>query len=423
MVPTRLRCGWLAAIILSWTALPLWAADPELSQQLSNLNTITGSDPVEGEIAALVKDAAHTKQLLKRARAAAKNQPLNYNALYILARAAHRLKENDHAEHFYRRSITEALKLESGQKTAQSLGGLIDLFYENEQYDETVKTCQGFLEIEGSESVDRLKPAVIERMVHALIREDKADQAMKVVDALVEQEKAHDGWWFLQLKAWVQHETDHLEDAAKTYETVLERILKNDDLEEAEKTQLAQNARYLLSVVYTDLSQTDKAAELLQALLKEKPDDPTYNNDLGYLWADNDGDLEQAEQLIRKAIDEDRKQREANPDLAPEDNRDLAAYLDSLGWVLFKQGRYAEAKEYLIEAVADEDGSNDIEILNHLGEAHLALGETDEAIAVFCKAADAPAPGRRDQRRKAEIEEKLEKLQAKPGDEPDAAPR
>src|SRR6202042_2310314 len=97
-------------------------------------------------------------------------------------------------------------------------------------------------------------------------------------------------------------------------------------------------------------------ADLLRILLKDKPDDPVYNNDLGYLLADNDRDLDQAETLIRKALDEDRKQRQANPELAPDDDRDLAAYLDSLGWVLYKQERYAEAKKCLVEAAEDEDG-------------------------------------------------------------------
>jgi len=413
MVALRLRGTWLAVAILSVTTWPLWAADSELPRQLANLNTITGNDPVEGEIAVLVKNGTQTKKLLQKARAAVAKSPcFNYNALYILARAAHQLKDAEDAEHFYRLSIQEALKLESGQKTAQSLGGLIDMFYENEQYDQTVKTCQDFLDIEGSESVDRFKPAVVERMVHALTRADKADQAMKLVDALVEQENEHEGWWFLQLKGWVQHETDHLEGAAKTYETVLQRIFKNEEIEEEEKTQLAQNTRYLLSVIYTDLNQMPRAAGLLEALLKDKPDDPTYNNDLGYLLADNNGDLDKAEELIRKAIEEDRKQRQENQELEPEDDHDLAAYLDSLGWVLFKKGQLAEARKYLLEAIADEDGEKDIEILNHLGEVYLALGETDEALATFHKAVDAAGPRKRDQERKAEIAEKLEELTA-----------
>ena len=61
--------------------------------------------------------------------------------------------------------------------------------------------------------------------------------------------------------------------------------------------------------VYLDLNQVDKSAEQLKILLDKEPDNPTYNNDLGYIWADHDMNLEEAEKLIRKALDEDRKRR------------------------------------------------------------------------------------------------------------------
>ena len=90
----------------------------------------------------------------------------------------------------------------------------------------------------------------------------------------------------------------------------------------------------------------DKAADQLKALLVREPDNPTYNNDLGYIWADHDMNLAESEKLIRKAIDDDRRtRRKANPDLKPELDKDNAAYLDSLGWVLFKQKKYKEARD------------------------------------------------------------------------------
>src|SRR5260370_31214549 len=46
--------------------------------------------------------------------------------------------------------------------------------------------------------------------------------------------------------------------------------------------------------------------------------------------------------LIRKALEEDRKERKTDKELAKEDDRDKAAYLDSLGWVLFKKKRSEE---------------------------------------------------------------------------------
>ena len=57
--------------------------------------------------------------------------------------------------------------------------------------------------------------------------------------------------------------------------------------------------------------------------------------------------LAEAEKLIRKAIEEDRKLRKK---LKLGTTSDNASYLDSLGWVLFKQGKAKESKPYLIQA-------------------------------------------------------------------------
>jgi tetratricopeptide (TPR) repeat protein len=120
------------------------------------------------------------------------------------------------------------------------------------------------------------------------------------------------------------------------------------------------------------LKNIDKVTEHLQTLLKKEPDSPTYNNDLGYIWADHDRNLDEAEKMIRKALEEDRKQqKKKDPDLKDADIKDNGAYLDSLGWVLFKKKKFKEAKEQLLKAVEDKEGQH-TEIYDHLAEAHLA---------------------------------------------------
>ena len=82
----------------------------------------------------------------------------------------------------------------------------------------------------------------------------------------------------------------------------------------------------------------------------------------------------------RKAIEEDKKQRlKANPDMKPDDVKDNASYLDSLGWVLFKEKKYKEALGPLEQALKDPDAQS-IEIYDHLADVHMALGERDLAI-------------------------------------------
>ena len=78
-----------------------------------------------------------------------------------------------------------------------------------------------------------------------------------------------------------------------------------------------------------------RGEDILENFLAENPDDIGVNNDLGYLYADQGKNLEKARKMIQKAVDAE-----------PEN----AAYLDSLGWVLFKLGNYKEAISWLTKA-------------------------------------------------------------------------
>jgi tetratricopeptide (TPR) repeat protein len=87
-------------------------------------------------------------------------------------------------------------------------------------------------------------------------------------------------------------------------------------------------------------------------------------NYLGYMLADRNVRLDEAYQLIQKAVD-----------MSP----DNGAYLDSLGWVYFRQGKLTEAEGLLLRAV-DLTGQ-DPTVHEHLGEVYYKLGKTKEAIA------------------------------------------
>lgn len=414
MAMARITALGVSAFLLAGVCWPALAADDDaLRDKILALNQFTGNDPIDGQVKVMVKDAANTKKLFPVAvkLVKEKDSPVNYNAAYILGRSAHDLKDFDTCETLYRYCADEATKLHSGQKMVQSFGGLIDLYYDHKKYDKAVKLCKEFMDIGGNETVARLKPAVLERMIQALARQGKYDDALKRVEELVKIEEEEKGWWALQLKGWVLREAEKLDDAAKTYEQVLDRLKEDKTLKKDQQNRYIERNRYLLSGVYVDLKKIDKASDHLKALLKDKPDDPTYNNDLGYIWADHDMNLDEAEKLIRKAIDEDRKKRKASPDFDADNDKDNSAYLDSLGWVLYKKKDYKEAKKALLEAVKDKDDGNHIEILDHLAEIHKALGEKAEAIAAWKKGIEVAGASKREQAKKAEVEKKLKELQ------------
>jgi tetratricopeptide (TPR) repeat protein len=127
--------------------------------------------------------------------------------------------------------------------------------------------------------------------------------------------------------------------------------------------------RYAVASIYEEQGRVPDALRELSNLLKTRPDDPAALNALGYTLADHSRELARARKLIETAHA-----------AAPKN----AAILDSLGWVLYRQGRGADAESYLRAAYADDRGGD---IAAHLGEVLWQLGKTGEAEQVWSEAA------------------------------------
>ena len=109
----------------------------------------------------------------------------------------------------------------------------------------------------------------------------------------------------------------------------------------------------------------DEMERLLRAAIAAKPDYHHAYNALGYSLADRNVRLPEARQLILKALE-----------FAPGD-----PYIsDSLGWVEFRSGNYAEALRILRQAYKDKP---DAEIAAHLGEVLWTMGDRAQALVVW----------------------------------------
>jgi tetratricopeptide (TPR) repeat protein len=408
-------------------------ADDSLRRQVLELNHITGAGPLAGQYKMLIDSPKHARKLLDAARplAAEKNEPLHYHTAYLLALVAAEMKDIPTSELYYRVCMRQAARFQSLRKILDSYFGLIELLYDNHKYEESTRVCQELLELKTGDGKQRqyillvtgsfgepefeelegldigqpLRPAAHRFLVRAITKEGKFDKALKLIDNLI---KAKDHWEQRELKAWVLREAGRLDEAAKAYEEVLKQVNKDAELKPEKRDAYVKSYQYMLSNVYVDLNQVDRAADMLKALLAKEPNDPGFNNDLGYIWADHDMNLEEAEKLIRKALEFDRERRKANPKLDPKDDHDNGAYLDSLGWVLFKQKKYKDAKAVMLKAVEDKN-SQHIEIYEHLGDVLEALGERQAALEAYRKALEVAGDTRREQQRKVEVERKLSK--------------
>ena len=174
------------------------------------------------------------------------------------------------------------------------------------------------------------------------------------------------------------------------------------------KTISVIQVRQTLSNVYSLKGDHAKSEEQLRLILEMDPDEALANNNLGYQMADRNANLDEAERLIRRAIDLERSAR-----LRAEEDGDNAAYLDSLGWVLFRKGKLAEAREWLEKAAALPDGADDPAVWDHLGDVLAKLdlpAKAREAWQTALKLYETGARPKSDARR-AEVEKKLKTVE------------
>ena len=109
----------------------------------------------------------------------------------------------------------------------------------------------------------------------------------------------------------------------------------------------------------------DAAIRELRELLAERPGDAHVQNALGYTLVDNGRSLPEARELLTAALAQ---------------SPDNAATLDSMGWLLYKEGKYPAALASLQRANA---AGADPEIDLHIGEVQWAMGDQQAARATW----------------------------------------
>lgn len=127
---------------------------------------------------------------------------------------------------------------------------------------------------------------------------------------------------------------------------------------------------YARAMLAVGMGQVASLERDLRRILIADPDHVDALNALGYTLADRTDRFDAAASLIERALQ-----------LRPDD----PAILDSMGWVLYRQGQPEKAEGFLRQAL---DQGFDAEIAAHLGEVLWALGRQDEARAIWRHALD-----------------------------------
>jgi Tfp pilus assembly protein PilF len=125
---------------------------------------------------------------------------------------------------------------------------------------------------------------------------------------------------------------------------------------------------FLLGAIYERQKVFDKAEVEFRKALDVNPKSAAVLNYYGYMLGDLGIRLDEAQSLVKRALAEDPYN---------------GAYLDSLGWIYYKQNKLPDAEATLHKALQRE--SHDPTIHSHLGDVYAKSGRPEQAFAEWEK--------------------------------------
>ncbi len=189
---------------------------------------------------------------------------------------------------------------------------------------------------------------------------DKLGKTEEAIHQLRELYKNSDDTQALIVIGDLHRQKEQFAEAVKVYNEAEKHIHKNAGA--GEMPPEYWNLLYVRGMANERAGNWVEAENDLTKALDYQPNNPFVLNYLGYAWADQDKNLDKALEMIKRAVE-----------LQPQDG-----YItDSLGWVYFKMGRFAEGVPYLEKAV--ELLPYDPVINDHLGDAYWRVGRKLEA--------------------------------------------
>ena len=308
----------------------------------------------------------------------------------ILSKVLERSGRSDEAARVLAELDSSLAKAGKQDEERQARLELAQVYYDAKQWDRVSETLQPLLRLGPKEEAAR-EPA-LQLAADALVQRKSYDEALKLLDkaqtnppsptlaakraeVLFRAGREGEALRRLQDLGGAQDQHSALA-AAEAYQRldkyaesvpVLEKLVArpNPDL----LAPGSKAARFLLGAAYERSGKREQAVAEFRHLLNADPEYHAALNYLGYMFAERGENLDEARKLIEKAVA-----------LEP----DNGAYVDSLGWVYYRLGRYEQARAALERATRLETADGTVQ--EHLGDVYGAMGQRDRAGEAYRRA-------------------------------------
>jgi tetratricopeptide (TPR) repeat protein len=190
------------------------------------------------------------------------------------------------------------------------------------------------------------------RVADAYYEMGKLDETTKLLEAMAkERPERIDA--LINLGNYLRYKEKYKE-AVAAYDRAFERLGK--------PTASNWSLFYSRGIALERSGQWERAEKDFLQALEFQPEHPYVLNYLGYSWVERGKNLDQAQKMIARAV---------------EQRQNDGYIVDSMGWVLYRLGKYEEAVKHLERAV--QLRPQDPVINDHLGDAYWRVGRKHEA--------------------------------------------
>lgn len=333
---SRLRPGWENAALFQGQILLRAGASQALDFFKSYLDNSPKALEVRLTYARLLVAEKHYSEARGEFEKLVIEFPQNAEVSVALGLLSMQLRDFDKAELHLKRALTE--KYRDPDSVRMYLGQLHE---ERKQYAEAANWYGSIAPSEHALAA-QLKYAA---MLAKLSRIPEALQHLRQISVHTNQQRVQ----VAVAEAQIMRATKAYQDAFELLSKMLEKLPNYPDL------------LYEHAMAADKVGRFDVLEQNLRKLIQLKPDYAHAYNALGYTFAERGERLEEAAQLIEKALK-----------LLPDD----PFIMDSMGWVQYRLGALDKALGYLKRAYAEQ---SDPEIAVHLGEVLWIQGNREEA--------------------------------------------
>jgi Tfp pilus assembly protein PilF len=150
----------------------------------------------------------------------------------------------------------------------------------------------------------------------------------------------------------------------KDYKQAVKSCVRAIELQPEDKTSVLSDMYASLGDAYNSLNDFENSDSAYEKALQLNPDNPSVLNNYSYYLSERSVRLHDAERMSKRSLE-----------IRPEE----ATFLDTYGWILYKQGKFKEAKTYIeraLKASALPDGT----LYDHLGDINYKLNDVESAV-------------------------------------------